>query len=77
MSSSTKRSRGNVTSRVALVHDVSIQSRKVDEMKKKEYIVPKLTVVGTATDVTRGNWKAGGHTDKYLSGPGIFYSNIS
>ena len=50
---------------------------EVDNVKKQEYIAPKLTVVGTATDVTRGTWKAGGHHDKYQSGPGIFYANIS
>ena len=50
---------------------------EVDKVKKQDYIAPKLTVVGTATDITRGTWKAGGHHDKYLTSPGIFYENVS
>ena len=49
---------------------------EVNKVKKQDYIAPKLTVVGTAADVTGPQGKIAGSADTYLSGmsqPGTYY----
>ena len=48
---------------------------EVNKVKKQDYVAPKLTVVGTATDVTGQSGKITGSHDTYVSGlqPGTYY----